>query len=94
MLKIVPTQKDRTATTLTLEGKLVGAWVPSLRVACTDLMVRGQQVALDMGAVSFVDGEGVALIHELHTRQVQILNCSPFVGEQLGVPYTETLDRP
>lgn len=84
MLKIVANQESE-VTTLRLEGKVVGPWVSSLRVSCTDLLTRGCKVALDLSAVSFVDGEGVALIQELRTRQVTVVRCSPFIGEQLGV---------
>lgn len=71
------------ATTLVLEGRVIGPWVDELRHSCEGILVRGTELVLDLSDVSFVGREGVELFRTLRGRQVVLQNCSPFVGEQL-----------
>jgi anti-anti-sigma regulatory factor len=68
---------------LMLEGRVMGAWVDEVRRSCRDALGRGTAVTLDLGAVSFVDADGVVLLRELASRHVALANTTPFVAAQL-----------
>ncbi len=40
-------------------------------------------LTLDLGAVAFVDHDGVELLRSLAEQHARLTNCSPFVAEQL-----------
>lgn len=84
MLRIVSRCNGYGATTLILEGRLVGPWVEELRRACGETLDPASLV-LDLRAVSFVDRDGADLLRNLSERRAEITNCSPFVAEQLRV---------
>ena len=75
----------KAATTLRLEGQILGPWVDALRDVCERALTGGEQVDLDLGEVSFVDLRGVELLRSLAARGVATANCSGFVAEQLRV---------
>lgn len=86
MLKIVSLGNGHGATTLVLEGRLVGPWVEELRRSCDKALAATDRLTLDLGTVTFVDREGIELLRSLADRQAQLTNCSPFVAEQLREP--------
>ena len=77
------------ATTLKLEGRLVGPWVNQLREICEALLAQEQRVTLDFTDVIYADRSGVSLLVNLRGRGVELANCSPFLDEELksGVGY-------
>jgi len=75
-------QKDGT-TTLELAGRVVGPWVDELSRSCERILSVGGALSVDLGGVSFVDRAGVEFLQQLRTRAVALVNCSPFVAEQL-----------
>ena len=75
-------QKDGT-TTLELAGRVVGPWVDELSRSCERILRVGGMLSVDLGGVSFVDRHGVEFLKALRTRAVALVNCSPFVAEQL-----------
>jgi len=84
MLKIVVVNESASgATTLHLEGQVVGAWVEELGQACEPILARGDALRLDLSSVSFLSREGVHLLWKLRDRQVGLLHCTGFVTEQL-----------
>ncbi|MGH2650580.1 MAG: STAS domain-containing protein [Actinomycetota bacterium] len=83
MLKITPIEAPVEAVTLRLEGRVIGAWVEELRQSCTRVLAQPVRLILDLTDVSFIDTDGLALVRSLADRQVTIVNCSPFVTEQL-----------
>ena len=83
MLKIeLLDQKDGTAT-LELAGRVVGPWVDELSRSCEQILDVGGTLSVDLGGVSFVDRHGVEFLKALRARAVALINCSPFVAEQL-----------
>ncbi len=56
------------ATTLVLEGKLVGPWVPELEQCWRGVTgtARPAPVVVDLNGVSWVDSKGRALLREMH----------------------------
>jgi STAS domain len=75
-------RKDGTAT-LELAGRVVGPWVDELSRSCERILGVGGTLSVDLGGVSFVDRHGVEFLKALRTRAVALVNCSPFVAEQL-----------
>ena len=43
-------------------------------------------VRLDLSAVTFVDGRGVAALRHLGANDLEIVNCPEFIGELLRIP--------
>ena len=68
---------------LALEGWLVGPWVDELRRESEQQLSESKALQLDLAKVLFVDPRGVALLRELASRQVECLNCSTFLSQQL-----------
>jgi hypothetical protein len=72
---------------LRLDGQITGPWVEELRrVTLEALGTNGDgasAITLDLGGVSFLDADAIALVRELATRRVHVTNCSTFVAEQL-----------
>jgi ABC-type transporter Mla MlaB component len=68
---------------LALEGWLVGPWVDELRRESEPLLSEAKALQLDLAKVLFVDLKGVALLRELAGRQVEYVNCSAFLRQQL-----------
>jgi len=66
-----------------LTGQIRGMWVDELRRFCNELLGSGLPLELEMTDVSFVDADGVRLLHELAPRHVALRNCALFVAEQL-----------
>ncbi len=83
MLKIDSTATGSGTVTLTLEGRLIGPWVDELRMACKCTLDTPASLTLDLGAVAFVDRDGVELLRSLAEQHARLTNCSPFVAEQL-----------
>jgi ABC-type transporter Mla MlaB component len=82
MLKISEPTANH-ATTLKLEGRLVGPWVNQLREICEAHLVQERRVKLDFADVTYADRGGVALLIALRRRGVELVNCSPFLAEEL-----------
>ena len=68
---------------LALEGWLVGPWVDELRRESEQQLSEEKALELDLSKVLFVDPTGVALLRELAGRQVEYVNCSTFLSQQL-----------
>ena len=89
MLKIShrPAEHENGATCLRLEGQVTGPWVDELRRVCTETLGNNghnqQHLVIDLSGVSFLDGDGIELFHELAARRVVFTECSAFVAEQL-----------
>ena len=75
-------QKNGT-TTLGLAGRIVGPWVDELSRSCERVLAVGGTLSVDLGQVSFVDRDGIQFLKRLRARDVALVNCSPFVAEQL-----------
>ncbi|HEX2437556.1 MAG TPA: hypothetical protein VHT71_04540 [Methylomirabilota bacterium] len=81
MLKIVTTEKVG-RTVLELEGQIRGPWIDEL---ARTIGRRGSDgaLALDLARVTFIERRGVELLRGLGSDGVALLNCTPFVAEQL-----------
>lgn len=84
ILKISTLAISGTGETLRLEGHLGGPSVAELHRCCGGVLSTGRNLTLDLGGVSFIDRQGVALLRTLKLAGVALINCSPFVGLQLA----------
>jgi len=83
MLRIVEEKTTNSSTALRLDGSIVGQWVDLLRSSCEQFFQSDGHVILDLTGVSFADHDGVQLLRQLKQRQVTMINCSPFLREQM-----------
>ena len=83
MLKITPAASFNRHATLRLEGRIVGPWVAELRQVCEKILDTGRSVRLDLADVSFADHNGIDLLLSLKARGVALMDCSPFMQEEL-----------
>ncbi len=83
MLRISENNTSFEIVTLLLEGQVVNGWVDILKESCDQVLAKNCQLILDCAGVTFVDRQGVALFQTIQQRQVKLINCSPFLKEQL-----------
>ena len=83
MLRISIIEDSEQSVRLVLEGRVVGPWVSELRKQSEQMLSEAKNVTLDLGKVWFVDQSGAALLKELANRQVEQVNCSIFISQQL-----------
>jgi ABC-type transporter Mla MlaB component len=81
VLRISITKAADESVTLSLEGKVRGRWVGCLETTCEQEMKNCGRVIIDVGGVSFLDREGMALLRSLADCGVEVLNPSPFIRE-------------
>jgi len=85
MLRISPIESGNHHAVLRLEGSVAGPWVAALREVCQQLVTEGRPVELNMAEVTFVDQKAAALLLGLQSQGIQLVACSPFVEQQLGM---------
>jgi ABC-type transporter Mla MlaB component len=83
MLKISQIGPANHAVTLRLEGRVVGPWVAELSKSCEDALAEGRSLRLHLAEVEFLDANAVALLSNLRSQGVTLVECPPFVAEQL-----------
>jgi ABC-type transporter Mla MlaB component len=86
MLRISEVESMGERTTLRLEGNAVGTVVEEVSNACEQHLSDGHQLTLDLADLAFADRAAIALLQDLRTRGVALLNCSPFLNEELKQP--------
>ena len=86
MLRISSASESPPLATLRVEGRVVAEWVPVLERECWLALQENLHVRLDLSAVTFVDGRGVAALRHLGANDVEIVNCPEFIGELLRTP--------
>ncbi len=83
MLRITRLEGHDDATTLKLEGRLIGPWVDELRAVCDGPDGSAGGLSLDLANVTYADGAGVRLLRELLGRGARLAACSGLVAELL-----------
>ena len=68
---------------LVLEGRFTGQSVDELRRCCEALLTKGRTLTLDVGEVSFVDHQGLAVLRNVISLNAQLVKCPLFLKEQL-----------
>ncbi len=69
MVKVSIIESSPSATTLLIEGKIVGEAVDEVSGSCEQALAEGRRLTLDLAGVSFIDRVVVALFHRLAARQ-------------------------
>jgi hypothetical protein len=90
MLRITETGAETRNTVVKLEGKLLQPWVAEVRSFFIPTRANSFP-ALDLSAVTFVDGPGTDLLRDLLREGVPIVSCSPFVAALLHLNDTKQL---
>jgi ABC-type transporter Mla MlaB component len=85
MLRITHISGLDSTATVKLEGKLIGPWVTELARSWKELPGPRDRVRIDLSAVTFVDGPGLALLRDLLTGGARLAACSGLVSELLQV---------
>jgi len=83
VLRISMINESEQRVRLSLEGWLVGPWVDELRKETEQHLSEAKALRIDLAKVLFADPRGVALLRELASRQVEHVNCSTFLSQQL-----------
>jgi len=86
VLRISRAAATPSVSTLRVEGRVVAEWVPVLERECWLALQENGHVQLDLSAVTFVDGRGVAALRQLGAKDVEIVNCPEFIEELLRIP--------
>ena len=86
MLRISRAAATPSLTTLRVEGRIVAEWVPVLERECWLALQENRHVRVDLSAVTFVDGRGVAALRRLGANALEIINCPEFIGALLRTP--------
>jgi len=69
---------------LSVEGRLAGVEVRELATSCEAYLVARHPLLLDLSGVTFVDAQGLGLLHGVARRGALLTGCSPFLSEMLG----------
>jgi ABC-type transporter Mla MlaB component len=83
VLRISIDDDSERSVRFTLEGWLVGPWVDELRRQSEQALSEKKTITIDLAKVWFVDPRGTTLLRELVNRQVEHVNCSAFITQQL-----------
>lgn len=83
MLRITETEKTGSSVTYLIEGRVGPSGLQEIDRVC-DRAIRSEIApVLDLSMLSFVDREAVDGFRALTRRPVKMINCSPFLAEQL-----------
>lgn len=83
MIRITENGSTDETISLQLEGQMIGQGVVEVQNICEQWLALDRKLTLDLANVLFVDRNGIALLQDLKQRQVSLVNCSPFLTEQL-----------
>ena len=83
MVRISESDSSDGNRSVMLEGRVVGQCVTEVQTYCQRILSQGLTLTIDMAEVSFLDRSGVGLFRDLMSREVRLLNCSPFLNELL-----------
>ena len=73
-----------TFVSISLEGKLLGAWVEEARQIV--MAARGSvRVCLNLQGLTFADSRGIELLRTLRQEGIPLLGCSPLIEGLLAV---------
>jgi hypothetical protein len=78
MLRMTRTESGP-ATTIFIEGKILGPWVPEI-VAAIAAIPEGHRRRIDLAGVTFVDHAGIELVAMLRRDGVEVASCSEFIA--------------
>ena len=71
MIRVI-TAEDPAITTITVDGKLAGESVESVRICCAQAISKGKPVRVYLREVSTIDEKGRTLLRELARQGVRL----------------------
>lgn len=83
MLRISKIADTPSSVTLKVEGRIVEEWGPFLVAKILKHSCERQKVLLDLSGVTFIDEPAATDLTALSGDNVEIINCSAFVGALL-----------
>ena len=83
MLRISRMVGNDSVEFLKLEGKLQGPWVHEAHDAYALYAAHASATCLDLSSLTFADGEGAALLHQLIRGGARVVGCSSYIAELL-----------
>jgi anti-anti-sigma regulatory factor len=86
MLKISTIESTKELVKIRIDGQIGGEGVKLMQKTCTDHLVQGLKLSVDLQNVSFVDREGIVVLRKLQQHQVEFLNTPLFITEQIRKP--------
>ena len=86
MLRITQAPGKNRPAVLRLEGRIAGPWVAELSNSCDQLLAEKRSIELNLAEVSYADQSGVNFLTKLKAGGVALVECSPFLEEQLKSP--------
>ncbi len=79
MMRLTETRRAGRLVTLRVEGSIARDDATLLLAECNSLLDLDCVVQLDLAGVSLVDAGGAATLRHLRLRQLEIVNCPPFI---------------
>jgi anti-anti-sigma regulatory factor len=83
MLKISTIESTEELAKIRIDGQISGEGVKLLQNTCKAQLKKGLKLTVDLQNVSFVDRDGIAVLRKLEQRNVEFLNASLFITEQI-----------
>jgi len=83
MLLITDMRENEGICRMELQGRLIGPWVDELRRVAGAASPRCGQLVLDLSALSYTDGCGVALLRELADNGIRLDGITPYIAAVL-----------
>ena len=68
---------------LKVQGRIVSEWIEVLERECREVFESRRTVQLDFSGVTFISGQGLAMLNRLPAGKVQIVGCSPLIEQVL-----------
>jgi anti-anti-sigma regulatory factor len=83
VLRITKVAEHPLRVTFKLEGRIVSEWVALLEHECLTALQEKLLVLLDFSKVTFISGQGVRMLNNIASQNLQIANCSALLEDLL-----------
>jgi len=83
MLLITDMRDSEGTCRMELQGRLIGPWVDELRRVAGEAATCCGRLVLELSALGFIDGRGVALLRELANKGISLDGATPYIAAML-----------
>lgn len=83
MLRITEKERSDLSVTYLVEGRVGKSGLEEITAVCSRTLEAGSTPVLDLSQVLFVERSAVSGFRSLRSKPVRMINCSPFLVEQL-----------
>lgn len=84
MLRITRLEDSLIALRLSLDGRLVGAWVDLLDQELAWATASGQKVQLELSGLQFANEHALAVLRRALQSGAELVRCPPLISALLG----------